>query len=803
MTTTSFNHDWTVGPNVSVFSEITGGSTSTARVTLPHDAMQEMPRHEAAAGGSSTGYFEGGAVIYRKEFDAPADWVDRVIELQFDGVYRDAMVFLNGVLVGQRPNGYAPFRVRLDGALRYGELNRLRVDARAYRDSRWYSGLGIYRDVWLHDLPVVHLVPGGVSVTTPDVDAERAVVEVAVEVANEGRSAAIRTVAVAVSDAAGTQVAAGESPVTVRPGETAIARIRLYVVDPVRWSVDAPVLHELAVSLCEDNAVRDETRVAFGIRTLQLDPQHGLRINGEPILLRGACIHHDNGILGAVSVDEAESRRVRILKRAGFNAIRSSHNTASPALLRACDRHGMLVIDEAFDMWTEGKQPFDYSTSFAEWWRRDLAAMVRQDRNHPSVIMYSIGNEILDAGKPLGAAIGRDLAEEVRRLDPTRYLTNGISGFVATLSDTVPMIAAELAGVPGGINDAQGIGKAVLDRVSRSEFVTDATAESHAVVDVAGHNYAAWRYEAEKERFPSRVVVGTETSPKDIAENWALVTRLPWVIGDFTWTGWDYLGEAGLGSVSYPAQGDGWNADRYPALLAFCGDIDITGTRRPASYYREIVFGLRTAPYIAVHRPRPDGRTPAALDWAWTDSAGEWTWDIPEGTAMTVDVYSDAAEVDLLLDGAPIGRQTAGRANGYLASFTVPYRPGVLTAVNLREGVAAESFEVGSRGPAQGVRIRLDPHSVASDEYVYCSIDIVDADDRAVPIADRRLSVSVEGPIALAGLGTARPITEEKYLDSHCETWGGRAQAIVRRSGEGVARITVEADGLSAAYLEF
>ena len=216
----------------------------------------------------------------------------------------------------------------------------------------------------------------------------------------------------------------------------------------------------------------------------------------------------------------------------------------------------MLVIDEAFDMWTEGKQPFDYSLNFTEWWRRDLAAMVRKDRNHPSVIMYSIGNEILDAGKPLGAAIGRDLAEEVRALDPTRFLTNGISGFVATLSETVPDIQAELAGVPGGINDAQGVGKAILDRVSHSDFVTSATAESHAAVDVAGHNYAAWRYEAERERFPNRLVVGTETNPKDIAVNWALVTHMSWVLGDFTWTGWDYLGEAGLGATSYPSDGE-------------------------------------------------------------------------------------------------------------------------------------------------------------------------------------------------------------------------------------------------------
>jgi beta-galactosidase len=797
MSRSSFNLDWSVAPNVSVFSEITGGSTSAEAVTLPHDAMLSQPRRAEAEGGSATGYFEGGAVSYRKEFNAPAEWADRVIELEFDGVYRDAMVYLNGVLVGQRPNGYSPFRVRLDSALKYGQRNRLRVDARAHRDSRWYSGLGIYRDVWLHELPLTHIVPGGVCVTTPDVDDERAVVEVAVEVANERRAPSTRDLRVGILDAAGAEVASGEATVTVRPGETAVARLRLYVTGPQRWSTDSPTLYELSATLRRGEETDDEVALAFGIRTLQLDPQHGLRINGVATDLRGACVHHDNGILGAVSIAEAEDRRVRILKSAGFNAIRSSHNTIAPTLLDACDRLGMLVIDEAFDMWTEGKQPFDYSLNFTEWWRRDLAAMGRKDRNHPSVIMYSIGNEILDAGKPLGAAIGRDLAEEVRALDPTRFLTNGISGFVATLSETVPDIQAELAGVPGGINDAQGVGKAILDRVSRSEFVTSATAESHGIVDVAGHNYAAWRYEAERERFPNRVVVGTETNPKDIAENWALVTRMPWVLGDFTWTGWDYLGEAGLGAVSYPAGGEGWDADRYPALLAFCGDIDITGFRRPASYFREIVFGLRADPYLAVHRPRPDGRAPAVLDWAWTDSVSEWSFDVAAGTPMTVDVYSDAEEVELTLNGAVIGRRPSGAEHGYLASFTVPYARGELVAVNRRQGEPAESTAIQSCGPAAQVRVWIEEQARQSPrEYTYVAIELIDANGSVVPFDDRVVSVVVTGGARLSGLGSARPVTEASYLDDTCRTYLGRAQAIVRSTAGAAGEVVVHVDGL-------
>ncbi|KQP56013.1 glycoside hydrolase family 2 TIM barrel-domain containing protein [Agreia sp. Leaf283] len=799
MTRTNFDGDWTVGPNVSVFSEITGGSTSSVAVTLPHDAMLALPRRADAEGGSSTGYFEGGAVTYRKEFDAPESWADRVIELEFEGVYRDAMVYLNGVLIGQRPNGYSPFRVRLDQALKPGQLNRLRVDARAYRDSRWYSGLGIYRSVWLHDLSLTHIVPGGVSITTPDIDDERAVVELSAQIANQDRVPSIRQMHAVVLDPAGNEVATGDTVITVRANETATARIRMYVENAERWSLDAPNLYTLAATLHNADAIDDESTSTFGIRTLQLDPRRGLRINGVETKLRGACVHHDNGVLGAVSIPEAEERRIRILKSAGFNAIRSSHNTIAPSVLDACDRLGMLVIDEAFDMWTEGKQPFDYSLNFVEWWRRDIEAMVLKDRNHPSVIMYSIGNEILDAGKPLGAAIGRDLAEEVRALDPTRFLTNGISGFVATLSETVPEMKAELVGVEGGINDAQGVGKALLDRVSKSDFVTNAIAESHAVVDVAGHNYASWRYQAEKDLYPNRVVVGTETNPEDIAENWTLVTSMPWVLGDFTWTGWDYLGEAGLGAVTYPDSDGGWDADRFPSLLAYCGDIDITGFRRPASFFRAIVFGLRSDPYIAVHRPRTDGRVPTGLGWAWTDSVSSWSWTADAGTPMTVDVYSDADEVELLLDGTVIARNAAGGDHDYLATFTVPYQPGELTAVNHRNGRATERTTLRSSGPAVAIRVVLEQASSASvDAHRYVIVELVDDFGLVVPYDERIITVETTGDAQLMGFGSARPSTDDDYLGNSCHAYLGRAQAVLRVTGDESGELIARAEGLSS-----
>lgn len=793
MTRTTFNDGWTVGPNVSVFSEITGGATSVEQVTLPHDAMLAMPRSPHASGGASTGYFEGGAVVYRKSFSAPDRWRTRTVELEFHGVYRDAMVYLNGVLVGQRPNGYAPFRVRLDEALRYGEENRLRVDARAHRDSRWYSGLGIHRDVDLLEMPLTHISPNSIRITTPDIDEARAVVEVRTDVVNDGPHPVTAHLRTRILDPSGTTVATETSPVTVRRGRTAEVLQRLYAPEPALWSVEDPALHRVESDLIVDEEVIDGAVNPLGIRRLQLDPFRGLRINGETVKLRGACVHHDNGVLGAVSVIDAELRRVRILKEAGFNAIRSSHNPAGPALLEACDRLGMLVVDEAFDMWTEGKQPFDYSLAFPEWWERDLESMVTKSFNHPSVIAYSIGNEILDAGKPLGAAVGRELATKMRTLDPSRFLTNGISGFVATLADTVPKIQAELEGVPGGINDVEGVGKTLVDEISRSQFVTDATAESHSVVDIAGHNYAEWRYEAEKERFPHRVVVGTETNPKDIDANWELVTRLPHVIGDFTWTGWDYLGEAGLGRTSYSATGEGWRGDVYPALLAYCGDIDITGFRRPASYYREIVFGRRSAPFIAVHRPKEPELIPSVLGWGWTDSLASWTWDCADGTPLTVDVYSDAERVELRLDGRPIGDRPAGAAHRFTASFVVPYAAGELSAIAIRDCRPAEEWALRSAGAAVSLRAAAEGEG---GEHAFIAIDVVDGSGLVVPTAERPITVAVSGDGVLAGLGSARPATEESYLAGACTTFEGRALAVIRRTGRGEATVTVRTAGM-------
>ena len=532
MTRESFNKSWTVKPKTSIFAQLSSRGTQEAtprRVTLPHDAIIEGPRDASAPG--KVAYFPGGAFEYSKTFDVPEEYRGKRVALEFQGVYRDAMVYVNGEYAGQQPFGYSTFLIPLDDYLWYGQSNTIRVDARAHDDSRWYTGAGIYRDTVLIVTNPIHVEPYGLRVTTPDIDTERAVVEVAIALANGGIGTQSVTASSQIRNADGIVVATGTCPVTLRTGASATARHRLYVPEPSLWSVDDPVLYTVEVSVNGGEETLDERTTSFGIRSLKLDPVHGLRINGETVKLRGACIHHDNGLLGSATIGRAEERRIELLKAAGFNAIRSSHNPVSQAMLHACDKHGMLVMDETFDVWTEGKSSFDYSLSFPEWWERDVEAFIAKNFNHPSVIFYSIGNEIPETGNPLGSEWGRRLAEKVRSLDSTRFVTNGVNGFVSAITEVAAMMAQRGAATAqsdegaanGGVNDMMNSPGDMMNRVSASELVTNKTAESFSVLDVAGMNYGDGRYELDRELFPGRIIVGTETFPPHIAVNWKLV----------------------------------------------------------------------------------------------------------------------------------------------------------------------------------------------------------------------------------------------------------------------------------------
>ena len=821
----SFNTGWEARLKQNPFSELAGAKSRPEPVTLPHDAMIGTPRDPSAS--HDIAYFPGGVWEYTKRFEVPAEWRDRRVALQFEGVYRDAMVYVNDDFAASEPNGYAEFIVDLDPFLRYGEENTVKVDCRAGEDSRWYSGAGIYRPAHLWVKNPVHLAIDGVWITTPEIDDHGAVVELAAEVQNDTAHTVTVRMACEIHDPAGEAVASGNIPVTLRPRTTVIARQRLAVANPARWSPDQPHLYTCTTTVADEagddgeSAELDSDITAFGIRSLQLDPAHGLRINGETVKLRGACVHHDNGPIGAATISRAEERRVELLKEAGFNALRSAHNPMSRAMLDACDRLGVVVMDETWDMWTENKVNHDYALRFEERWRNDVATLVRKDRNHPSVVLYSTGNEIPEAGSPLGAARARDIAEHVRSLDPHRYVTTGVQpmlairgliakipeilGLMKTLDSTdqdEPPTAREAESQ--GVNTQMAMWAMVKDQVMRAPIIAEGTEEVSASLDVVGYNYVSNRYLIDHELYPNRVIVGSETNVTDLGRDWPVICAHSHLIGDFTWTGWDYLGEVGIGRIGYDDEDP---VDRgipgvvgpFPWLVSHTGDIHITGVRRPASYYREIVYGLRQEPFIAVQRPENAYKQIAySGPWSWSDTVDSWSWDGHDGTTVDIEVYSADDEVELVLNGQSLGRQPI---DDFCTKFTAAYEPGELVAIAYSDGqeTARTTLRTAS-GPLSLVAEPDRTEITAGDtDLAYVSVRLVDADGTVNPCADRPVEVTVEGPAMVQGFASADHQSTEPFGSTTCTTYDGQALAVIRPTGPGTVDLTFTADGFAPA----
>ena len=804
MRRTPFNAGWTVSKRANRFEERLRGSTGRLEVTLPHDAMLGSTRVPDASPAAA--YYPGGTWEYHRTIERAVGDDDAAVFLDFEGVYRDALVFVNDNVIAHQPNGYAGFVVQIDHLLHDG-ANDLKVEVRAYDDSRWYSGAGIYRNVWLLEAGRVHLAPETLQVLTPEIDDDVAVLQVGVVVRNQSASLSNASVAVEIDDADGIVVTRCEAPVTTFPGEALLARQRLTLPEPHRWRPDDPYLYRCRVALLQADRVVDREETSFGVRTLSLDSVRGLRINDEPVLLRGACVHHDNGPLGAATIDRAEERRVELLKAAGFNAIRSAHNPLSRAMLTACDRLGVFVMDEAFDMWQQPKSEHDFALHFTDRWEGVIEAMVRKDINHPSVILYSIGNEIPDAGRPQGSRLGRALAEKVRSLDHSRFVTEAVSGFLIGGPELMDEIRARIGAAGQEAGGELGPNTSMIDlaesmnRVMVATSVDKHSAETFSYLDVAGYNYMEARFEIDAELYPNRVMMGSETHPAAIGTGWPAVCRHPQVIGDFTWTGWDYLGEVGIGRTVYGEQerasGMPSFQGEYPWRAAWCGDVDITGQRRPQSYYREIVFGLRSEPYLAVQRPEHHGKVAGSTPWSWSDVVASWTWDGYDGAPVVVEVYADADEVELLVNGRSSGKEPVGAVRPFFVSFDTVFEPGVLEAVAWRDGrVAGRSALRTARGQVS-LRVQADRTQIGAHpgDLGFVSVHLVDGEGVRHHTADRRVDVDVEGPGVLQALGSANPVTEEGFGETACTTFEGRALAIVRPTGAGRITVTARTEG--------
>ncbi|SEA60795.1 glycoside hydrolase family 2 TIM barrel-domain containing protein [Paenibacillus sp. 276b] len=794
----SFNTDWTVGPRTTYFAELAFDQSPPKLVTLPHDAMWENKRLKD--GNSNIACYPDGEYEYKKKFFVPFEYSDQRVTIEFEGVYNQAMVYINGDFASQHPFGYSRFYVKADQFLKYNMENEIKVVARTHKDSRWYSGAGIYRNTNIIVGNPVHIALNGVKIVTPDIYDDRAVINVTTVIENEGVHAVDASVLTEIVDAKGSVIASDQSPFTTFGGESATLRQRILMRAPRLWSVDEPNLYACRTTVFNGNEMLDEESTNFGVRSLSLDSERGLCINGENVKLRGACIHHDNGVIGAATIDRADERRVEILKEAGFNALRSSHHPISKALLDACDRLGMLVMDESFDMWTNSKSEYDYALHFPVWWEKDIEAMIDMDYNHPCVIMYSIGNEIPEIGSPAGAKWSRKLSGKIRSLDSTRFVTNSVNFMLAVMSDLAQQMKLHQSegNEAGGINTMMNDLGDLMANIVSSELCTTKTAEAFASVDIAGYNYGEARYLMDKDLFPNRIIVGSETFSNKIDKNWKLIKENNHLIGDFTWTGWDYLGEAGVGRVQYDVEEPThYIQSGYPWITAWVGDIDIIGNRRPISYYREIVFGLRQAPYISVQRPQHYFKKTVLSSWGWSDSISSWSWDGYEGQPIKVEVYADAEEVELTVNGKTIGEAIADEANRFKAEFDTVFETGDITAIAYTDGKEIGRMTLHSaRGPIV-LQAEVDRTEIqgSDTDLAFVMISLLDKYGNLYNMADRKVKVKIDGPGLLQGFGSANPASEEDFFDDHHTTFDGKVLAVVRPTGAGTITVTIEAEG--------
>lgn len=728
---------------------------------LPHDWTIEdipgtnSPFDSTVVNGVASGFTRGGIGWYRKHFHIDKSQAEKEFYIEFDGVYMNSDVWINGQHLGNQFYGYSTFGYNITDFLKFGKDNLIAVQVKTETiTSRWYSGSGIYRHVWLTSASPLHVDNYGTIITTPEVSEERAKVSVSSTLVNSTSENIEATLKLKIVDSEKKIIVQSEQKFNISKNNKTTANQDLIVEIPVLWSTDSPSLYTLVTEIEHNNKITDRTEEIFGIRSIRFDSEKGFLLNGKEIKLKGGCIHHDNGPLGAMAFDRAEERKVELHKAAGFNALRMAHNPPSPALLDACDRLGILVIDEAFDVWKYGHFEEDYSKRFYELWKTDLESMILRDRNHPSVIMWSIGNEIKQNDTQEMADLSRKLAEYTRSIDSTRPVT-------------------------AGVNSVSPKKDAYLK-----------------TLDVAGYNYSPKEYIIGHERNPDQLIYASESYASQAYDYWKDVEKYKWVIGDFVWTSFDYIGEASIGWYGYYLE-----QSFYPFYMAYCGDIDICGIRRPQSYFRETLWSKQPLTHISVTppvssfplNPKKEGWSV----WDWPDEIDSWNFEGYEGKELNVWVYTQCEGVELFLNGKSLGRKKNTEFTKNKLGWNVPYQKGILEAKGYDNGKEVTASVLKTADKVATIRLTADKTvlSASGQDLSYITVELVDANGNVSPVADNLVTFSISGEGSLIAVANSSPMSTESFQKDYRKAWRGTCLAILKsdkKSGKILLKANVE-----------
>lgn len=788
-------------------------------VTLPHDAMLSEPRTQESTGEGNIGWYIGGDYEYTKKFTVPKEYENQKVLIEFEGVYHNAEVHINGKKVAGRPYGYTNFYINTDGFFKYGEENEVKVIAHNadQPNSRWYSGTGIYRPAYMHVGGEKYIPVNGVKIRTLSYDPARIEVavktsvpgEVSLEIEFEGKRV-LTAIGESKAVAAQNNETKNTSAASEKPAKEYQAVFLLDVPNAKLWDTEHPSLYT-----CKAVFGEDEVTETFGIRELVWNPQVGMTINGKRVILRGACFHHDNGVLGACTYPEAEERKMRIFKENGYNAVRSAHYPCSKALLDACDRVGMLLMDEYVDVWYIHKTKYDYANQLAGWWKQDLKDMVDKDFNHPSVIMYSTGNEVAETAQKKGIALTGEMTNYLHSLDSTRPVTCGINIFFNFLSsiglgvysddkaeksaENAEKFAAEQAKKaaaakpekkkkPVGSEFYNTLACLVGDyfmKCGATLYPCDLkTRDAYANMDIAGYNYGIFRYKHDLKKYPNRLILGSETFCKDAYSFWEIAKKNKRIIGDFVWAGWDYIGEVGDGAAEYS---DYKFEDPSTRMTGGNGRIDLNGKPRAEAAYTRVAFERETGPFIAVD-PVYQKEKLRLTGWQLTKALESWAWGGCSGEPAKVEVYARAAQVELFINGKSVGKKNVKKCR---ANFNTTYEDGEITAVSYDEkGKEINRYSLQTAGKETILQVRPEEKSVKPEGLAFVQLQYTDTKGIWKPMEKHNLKVTVENGI-LKGLGSPAPYVKGNYTDDTVATYYGEAMAVVQADGNGPVKVTV------------